>query len=254
MRVGDVTDTLERALVASGCDSAKVVHKPRLLGDNGSRYISAISPNGSRIAAWRMFVPRAAIRRPKARSSAGTRPSRTAFCLRTITCPAILNLRSRTSSITAITAAITKSLHNLTPADVYFGRGQTILLERERIKCDTIKQRRLQHHSKAAHIPTLKEPEPPFQYSSDCPKAFEDGHNGTNVIARRCNSPSRSMPIARARLTISFRQDASGRSQKVVQYPVSTSASNSACAVCWTKGPTPGCASEILTRSLVGTQ
>jgi hypothetical protein len=32
----------------------------------------------------------------------------------------------------------------------YFGRGQTILLERERIKRDTIKQRRLKHHSKAA--------------------------------------------------------------------------------------------------------
>ena len=31
-----------------------------------------------------------------------------------------------------------ESLGNLTPADVYFGRGQTILLERERIKRDTI--------------------------------------------------------------------------------------------------------------------
>jgi len=27
-----------------------------------------------------------------------------------------------------------ESIDNLTPADVYFGRGQTILLERERIK------------------------------------------------------------------------------------------------------------------------
>jgi len=43
-----------------------------------------------------------------------------------------------------------ESLQNLTPADVYFGRGQTILLERERIKRDTIKLRRLQHQSKAA--------------------------------------------------------------------------------------------------------
>lgn len=39
---------------------------------------------------------------------------------------------------------------NLTPADVYFGRGQTILIERERIKRDTIKQHRLNHHAKAA--------------------------------------------------------------------------------------------------------
>lgn len=30
-----------------------------------------------------------------------------------------------------------ESLSNLTPADVYFGRGQTILLERERIKRNT---------------------------------------------------------------------------------------------------------------------
>ena len=34
-----------------------------------------------------------------------------------------------------------ESLDNLTPADVYFGRGRTILLERERIKRKTIEQR-----------------------------------------------------------------------------------------------------------------
>ena len=43
-----------------------------------------------------------------------------------------------------------ESLQNLTPADVYFGRAQTILLERERIKRETIRQRRLQHQLKAA--------------------------------------------------------------------------------------------------------
>ena len=43
-----------------------------------------------------------------------------------------------------------ESIANLTPADVYFGRGQTILLERERIKRDTIKARRLHHRGHAA--------------------------------------------------------------------------------------------------------
>ncbi len=43
-----------------------------------------------------------------------------------------------------------ESLNNLTPADVYFGRGQTILLERERIKQKTIEHRRLQHRKAAA--------------------------------------------------------------------------------------------------------
>ena len=41
-----------------------------------------------------------------------------------------------------------ESLDNLTPA-VYFGRGQTILLERERIKRATIQNRRLQHQMNA---------------------------------------------------------------------------------------------------------
>ena len=40
MRAQDVTDTIELALTASGCDQAVVRHKPRLLSDNGSCYIS----------------------------------------------------------------------------------------------------------------------------------------------------------------------------------------------------------------------
>lgn len=40
MKAGDVTDTLEMALETSGCDQALVRHKPRLLSDNGSCYIS----------------------------------------------------------------------------------------------------------------------------------------------------------------------------------------------------------------------
>jgi putative transposase len=40
MKAEDVTDTLDLALEASGCDSATVVAKPRLLSDNGSSYIA----------------------------------------------------------------------------------------------------------------------------------------------------------------------------------------------------------------------
>ena len=41
MRAKDVTDTIELALATSGCDQEAVVqHKPRLLSDNGSCYIS----------------------------------------------------------------------------------------------------------------------------------------------------------------------------------------------------------------------
>ena len=35
-----VTETLELAMQASGCDQAELAHKPTLLSDNGSSYIS----------------------------------------------------------------------------------------------------------------------------------------------------------------------------------------------------------------------
>jgi transposase InsO family protein len=41
MKVGDVTEALDLALQAWGLDRAKVVHRPRLLSDNGPSYISA---------------------------------------------------------------------------------------------------------------------------------------------------------------------------------------------------------------------
>jgi putative transposase len=41
MKAQDVTDTLDLALAASGCDQARIVHKPRLLSDNGSSYVTA---------------------------------------------------------------------------------------------------------------------------------------------------------------------------------------------------------------------
>ena len=44
-----------------------------------------------------------------------------------------------------------ESLENLTPADVYFGRGQAVLRERARIKRNTINQRRLLHQKRSSH-------------------------------------------------------------------------------------------------------
>jgi hypothetical protein len=43
-----------------------------------------------------------------------------------------------------------ESLDNLTPADVYFGRGQAILERREKIKRKTVEQRRRLHQQAIA--------------------------------------------------------------------------------------------------------
>ncbi len=74
MRAGDVTDTLDLALDASGCDRPTVLHRPRLLTDNGWSYIAgdlAIRLEDKRMEHVRA---RRTIRRHRARSSDGTRP------------------------------------------------------------------------------------------------------------------------------------------------------------------------------------
>lgn len=43
-----------------------------------------------------------------------------------------------------------ESFGNLTPGDVYFGRGGTILADRRRIKPQTIQNRRLTHQRQPA--------------------------------------------------------------------------------------------------------
>jgi len=40
MKARDVTDTLNLALEASGCDKVAVKHKPHLLSDNGASYVA----------------------------------------------------------------------------------------------------------------------------------------------------------------------------------------------------------------------
>jgi RNA-directed DNA polymerase len=61
-----------------------------------------------------------------------------------------LDGRSAPSSSTTIMSTITRGATTLTPADIYFGTAATILAERQRIKRDTMANRRLQHRLQAA--------------------------------------------------------------------------------------------------------
>ena len=51
MAATDVSDTLQAALQASGLDQVKVLHRPRLLSDNGPSYLSSSLVSGSRTKA-----------------------------------------------------------------------------------------------------------------------------------------------------------------------------------------------------------
>jgi len=94
MRAEDVTDTIELALAASGCDQAVVRHMPRLLSDNGSRYISGD------LAEWlddhKMGHVRGAPFHPQTQGKIERwhQTMKNKVCWKTTTCPAILNARS----------------------------------------------------------------------------------------------------------------------------------------------------------------
>ena len=150
MKADDVTDTLQLALAASGCGGARVFHKPRLLGDNGPSYVSG------EVADWLaeegMSHVRGAPCHPQTQGKIERwhQTLKNRILLENYFLPGDLEAHLERFVDHYNHRRYHESLKNLTPADVYFGRGPTILLKRERIKRETITQRRLQHRLKAA--------------------------------------------------------------------------------------------------------
>jgi transposase InsO family protein len=150
MKAEDVTDTLNLALTASGCDQATVRQRPRLLSDNGPCYIAG------ELADWLqhrdMRHTRGAPCHPQTQGKIERwhQTLKNRILLENYFLPGDLEAQIAAFVERYNHRRYHESLENLTPADVYFGRGQTILLQRERIKRDTINQRRLQHQRAAA--------------------------------------------------------------------------------------------------------
>jgi putative transposase len=150
MKAEDVTDTLQLALTASGCDQARVAHKPRLLSDNGSSYVSAdlaewLDDNG-------MDHVRGAPHHPQTQGKIERwhQTLKNRILLENYYLPGDLEAHIGRFVEHYNHRRYHESLKNLTPADVYLGRGQKLLNMREKIKRDTIRRRRLQHQMKAA--------------------------------------------------------------------------------------------------------
>jgi putative transposase len=150
MAASDVTKTLEMALTASGCDQARVRHRPRLLSDNGPCYIAGD------LAEWladnAMGHVRGAPCHPQTQGKIERwhQTLKNRILLENYYLPGDLEAQVEAFVNHYNQQRYHESLRNLTPADVYFGRGQTILLDRERIKRQTIQQRRLIHQQHAA--------------------------------------------------------------------------------------------------------
>ena len=150
MKAQDVTDTLNLALVASGCDQVTVQQRPRLLSDNGPCYIAR------ELSDWLqdrdIDHTRGAPCHPQTQGKIERwhQTLKNRILLENYFLPSDLEAQIATFVERYNHRRYHESLDNLTPADVYFGRGQTILLQRERIKQRTMELRRLQHRKAAA--------------------------------------------------------------------------------------------------------
>jgi transposase InsO family protein len=150
MKASDVTETLELALEASGCDDVTVVHKPRLLSDNGSSYVAGdladfLEDKG-------MDHVRGAPHHPQTQGKIERwhQTMKNRILLENYFLPGDLERQIEAFVDYYNNRRYHESLGNLTPADVYHGRGAQILKMREEIKKQTIRKRRLRHHSAAA--------------------------------------------------------------------------------------------------------
>jgi len=150
MRADDVTATLDLALKAADLDHVTVAHRPRLLSDNGSSYVS------DDLAKWltdkRMGHVRGAPYHPQTQGKIERwhQTLKNRILLDNYYLPGELERQVAAFVSHYNYVRYHESLKNVTPADAYFGRASEIIAEREKIKRMTIAKRRLQHRLQAA--------------------------------------------------------------------------------------------------------
>ena len=124
MKVEDVAATLDLALKASGLDQATVIHRPRLLSDNGSSYIAAD------LTKWldgqNMEHVRGAPYHPMTQGKIERwhQTLKNRILLENYYLPGDLEAQIEAFVADYNRLRYHESIGNLTPADVYFGRGQ----------------------------------------------------------------------------------------------------------------------------------
>ncbi len=150
MRAEDVTDTLDMALSASGCDQAHVHHRPRLLSDNGPSYIA--DELAEWIEAQGMSHVHGAPLHPQTQGKIERwhQTLKNRILLENYFLPGDLERQIEAFVEHYNHRRYHESLDNVTPADAYFGRAAAIIEQRERIKRRTIEYRRLQNRKLAA--------------------------------------------------------------------------------------------------------
>jgi len=142
MHATDVMETLDLARAAAGVDRVPVVHRPRLLSDNGPCYISGelatyLETNGFAHTRGTPYHPMT-----QGKIERYHRSLKNVIKLDHYYSPWELERALARFVEDYNHRRYHESLQNVTPADMYFGRQATILARRERIKQRTLRQRK----------------------------------------------------------------------------------------------------------------
>ena len=183
MCADDVTATLDLALSASGLNRVTVVHRPRLLSDNGSSYVAGdlakwLEDKGMQHVRGAPYHPQTQGKIERWHQTLKNR-----ILLNNYYLPGDLERQIETFVEHYNQVRYHESINNLTPADVYFGRAETY-------------PRRAWNASSACNYrkPTLAasaagrlnsnpdEPEPPFAKRLTSLKLSADGHLNTRLF------------------------------------------------------------------------
>ena len=131
-------------------DQLKVKHKPRLLSDNGPSYISGelaqyLKANDMTHTRGKPYHPRT-----QGKIERWHRSLKNRILLENYYLPGELENQIQQFIHYYNHERYHESLNNLTPADVFYGRGNEILKQRQQIKVNTLLIRKQMHYHKRA--------------------------------------------------------------------------------------------------------
>ena len=142
MATEDVKELLDEAVALTGVDGVSVRHRPRLLSDNGPCYVS------KGLAEWMTDNDMTHVRgKPYHPQTQGKieryhRTMKNVVKLQNYYLPGTLEQELATFVAWYNAERYHESLENLTPEDVYLGRGREIQTQRQLLKMQTLRRRR----------------------------------------------------------------------------------------------------------------
>jgi transposase InsO family protein len=149
-----VTDALDDALNFAGLDEVRVRHKPKLLSDNDPCYVSGelsdyLKERGMTHTRGRPYHPQT-----QGKIERWHRSMKNQILLNNYYLPGELHEHLQRFISYYNHERYHESLDNLTPADVFYGRGEVILEQRELIKQNTSAMRKQMHYANQRRLLT----------------------------------------------------------------------------------------------------